>query len=125
MRYRNPSSGLEINLGELDDKRQRLFDAARKQFRQNTSWFDFEQLVFSYTSPLFQGSRSRADVVHDPLFKALKDMWLQLGIDQGFVAHERTTEAAARPARAYGPSYIRDVAPPREPRPPRKRSRKS
>ena len=130
MRYRNPKSGLEIDLGDLEAEKKRFFETAQKQFRSNVSWFAFEQAVFSYTSPLFRRSRNRADVVHDPVFKALKDMWLQLGIDQGFVAprpapeHERTTETASRPPRADSTSYIRDMAPAREPRPPRRRGRK-
>jgi len=127
MRYRNPGSGFAIDLGELDEEKKRFFDVARKLFQKNTNWFEFEQLVFSYTSPIFSRSRNRADVVHDPLFKALKDMWLQLGIDQGFVAattsDERTTETKARSSRSYRTARVGDVASPRKPPLPRRRGR--
>jgi len=95
MRYQNPESGLEIDLGKVDEEQKRLFDRAQKMFRSNASWFAFEQVMFAYTSPLFRPSRNRAEVVHDPLYKALKDMWLQLGINQGYVA-PRTTETQTR-----------------------------
>lgn len=127
MRYHNPRSGFEVDVGELDEEKKRFFDVALKLFRKNANWFEFEQLVFSYTSPIFSRSRNRADVVHDPLFKALKDMWLQLGIDQGFVAattsDERTTETKARSSRAYRTASVRDVASPRKSPVPHRRGR--
>src|ERR1044072_8832829 len=109
MHYHNPKSGLDLDLGHIDADKRRLFETASEMFRKNTSWFAFEQLIFSYTSPLFRKSKSRADVINEPLFLALKDMWLQLGIDQGYVANDRT-EAKARPARAHRTSRRGDVA---------------
>jgi hypothetical protein len=127
MRYHNRESGLEINLGELDTEKKHLYERAQKLFRSNASWFAFEQVVFTYTSPLFHRSRNRADVFNDPLYKALKEMWLQLGIDQGFVAprasDDRTTKTKARAADTHGTAVIRDVAPSHEPRAPRRRGR--
>src|SRR3954454_9422657 len=125
MRYHNEQSGIDVDLGKLDDEKRRLFDAAQERFRKNTNWFEFEQLVFSYTSPLFRHAKSRAEVLRDPLYLALKDMWLQLGINQGFVAkrkHERT-EAKARPSRPHGATRRRDVAAARQPPLSRRRSR--
>lgn len=86
MRYHNERSGIDVDMNHLDDEKKRFFEAAQDKFRRNVSWFEFEQLVFSYTSPVFRKSRSRAEVVNDPLYLALKDMWLELGIRQGFVA---------------------------------------
>lgn len=129
MRYHNRKTGLEIDLGELDPNRQRLFETAQRQFRNNANWFEFEQLVFSYTSPIFQQTRSRADVVRDPLYKALKDMWLQLGIKQGFVAseaapaHDRNTETKTRPSRPHRTARVRDVEAAGEPPVSRRRGR--
>lgn len=122
MNYTNRKSGLNIDLGDLDAAKRRLYERALAQFRRGVSWFEFEQFVFSYTSPLFSGARNRAAVVDDPLYTALKDMWLQLGIDQGFVANERN-ETQARPASRHSASIVRDSSPAREPRVPRRRRR--
>ena len=43
-------------------------------------------------SPLYSGRKSRREVVEDPLYLALEDMWLQLGIQQGMVKAETTQE---------------------------------
>jgi hypothetical protein len=122
MRYHNPKSDLDIDLGHLDADKRRLFETAHEKFRQNTNWFEFEQLVFAYTSPLFNRAKNRADVVSEPLFLALKDMWLQLGIDQGYVANDRT-ETKARPARANRSPRRGDVAAARQPAGARRRGR--
>ena|ERR1044071_6901927 len=125
MRYHNVHSGVDVDLGKLDDEKRRLFEAAYERFRKNTNWFEFEQLVFSYTSPLFRQAKSRAEVLRDPLYVALKDMWLQLGINQGFVAkpeHEHV-ETKARPSRPHGSTRRRDVATARPSPVSRRRSR--
>jgi len=122
MRYLNRKSGLSIDLGDLDSDKRRLFKTAQDHFRDNANWFEFEQFVFSYTSPIFNKSRGRADVLGDPLYAALKDMWLQLGIDQGFVASDRQ-QAKTRAARENVPTVIRDFSSSREPRVPRRRRR--
>jgi hypothetical protein len=122
VRYVNRKSQVSIDLGKLDAAKARLYETALARFRGNANWFEFEQFVFSYTSPLFSKSRSRAEVIDDPLYAALKDMWLQLGIDQGFVADDRH-QTQARAAGAHRPTVIRDVAPPGEPPVPRRRRR--
>ena len=122
MRYINRKSGVTIDLGDLDAAKRRLYERALEQFREGVSWFAFEHLIFSYTSPLFSTARNRADVVDDPLFAALKDMWLQLGIDQGFVADERQ-QTQARTSGAHSPTVIRDGPPADKPRAPRRRRR--
>jgi hypothetical protein len=114
MRYLNPNSGLSIDLGQLDAEKKRFFEAAQNQFRSNVNWFEFEQLVFSYTSPVFHKSRNRADVLRDPLYHSLKDMWLQLGVQQGFVAAgseaaDAKTESTKRPSGANGSARGRDL----------------
>src|SRR5438874_13282433 len=122
MRYVNRKSGVSIDLGDLDAAKKRLYETAVEQFHKNVSWFGFERFVFSYTSPLFRAARNRADVIDDPLYVALKDMWLQLGINQGFVADDRN-QTQARTSSAHRPSVIRDVAAPRESTAPRRRQR--
>src|SRR6266568_4467359 len=123
MRYINRKSGLSIDLGVLGAAKKRLYETALEQFHKNVSWFGFERFVFSYTSPLFSAARSRADVIDDPLYAALKDMWLQLGINQGFVADDRN-QTQARTSSAHSPSVIRDVAAPGESPVPRRRRRR-
>jgi len=111
MRYQNKDSGVDIDLGALTSEKLRLFETASELFRKNTSWFEFEQFVFSFTSPLFRQAKNRADVLKDPLYVALKDMWLQLGINQGFIARpQHGTETKTRPARPHGTARRRDVA---------------
>jgi hypothetical protein len=122
MRYINRKSGASIELSDLDGAKKRLYESAVDQFRKKVSWFEFEQFVFSYTSPLFSQSRSRADALEDPLYAALKDMWLQLGIDQGFVADDRE-QTQARAAGAHRPTVIRDAPLTHQPRVPRRRGR--
>ena len=124
MHYINPKSGLDIDLGELSPEKARFFDAARRQFRKNASWFEFEQLIFSFTSPLYKDLKSRADVVKEPLFAALKDMWLELGIKQGFVAApDDRKQTKARPSGPHRSSRERDVETPRQPAASRRRGR--
>lgn len=128
MRYRNPETDADIDLGELDPPRKLLYERAQKLFRSNTSWFTFERMAFSFYSPLFDGITDRKEVVRSPLFKALQDMWLQLGVNQGYVApkkksDDRTPETKARPSHPHRTASLRDVAPPRERRAPRRRPR--
>jgi len=122
MRYHNPKSGFEIDLGHLDAEKRRLFDASQEKFRKNVSWFEFEQVFFSYSSPIFSRAKNRADVLNEPLFHALKDMWLQLGIDQGFVADDRS-EKNARPPGPHRSARRGDVAASRPSALPRRRGR--
>ena len=125
MRYHNKESGVNVDLGTLNDEKRRLFEAAHERFRKNTNWFEFEQLVFSFTSPLFRNAKSRAEVLTDPLYTALKDMWLQLGINQGFVAkpEDATSKAKTGASRSHGTTRRRDVAAARQSPLPRRRSR--
>jgi hypothetical protein len=128
MRYRNPETGVDLDLGELDPPRKLLYERAQKLFRNNASWFTFERMAFSGYSPLFQGVTDRKAVVRSPLFKALQDMWLTLGVNQGYVAPKkkadaRTTETKTRPAHSNRAASLRDVAPSRERRAPRRRPR--
>jgi hypothetical protein len=130
MRYHNPDSGFSVDLGSLDDEKKRFFRVAQAQFSSNANWFEFEQLVFSYTSPVFHRSRNRADVLSDPLYHALKDMWLQLGIKQGFVAVKSVSanaktkdETKKGPARPNGTARVRDLETASQSSIPRRRGR--
>lgn len=104
MRYHNPDSGLRIDLSHLDQERKRFYQSAIEQLEANIDWIDFENFAFSFGSPVFKSSRDRQDVLSDPLFLVLKDMWLRLGIRQGMVApsKEKPKRGKARESRKAG-----------------------
>lgn len=86
MRYHNPDSGLRIDLSGLDSERKRFYQAALEKLDEDVAWLEFEDFAFSFGSPVFKASRNRREVLSDPLYLVLKDMWLRLGIRQGLVA---------------------------------------
>jgi hypothetical protein len=59
---------------------------ARGKFIENTDWFQFEDFAFGMRSPVFSKTRSHKNVLENPLYIALKDMWLELGVRQGRIA---------------------------------------
>ena len=63
-----------------------------EKFRKNVDWLVFEEFVFGPMSPLYSERKSRLEVIEDPLYLALEDMWLQLGVQQGMVKAETTQE---------------------------------
>jgi hypothetical protein len=76
--------------GGLSATEQRFLDAARTKFRENSDWFAFEEFAFGSRSPLFSAKRSHRDVLTHPLYRELKEMWLQLGVRQGRIAQAET-----------------------------------
>jgi hypothetical protein len=104
MRYHNPDSGLRIDLSNLDTERKRFFQSAVEMVDRNIDWLEFEGFAFSFGSPIFKASHDRQEVLTDPLFLVLKDMWLRLGIRQGMVApsKEKPTRGKARQSRSAG-----------------------
>jgi hypothetical protein len=127
MRYTNPDSGLRIDLSNLDKERKRFYESARQMIEDNVAWIEFEDFAFSFTSPVFKASRNRREVLNDPLYLVLKDMWLQLGIRQGLVAPSKETIGAnARESRKTGShisAHRRDMAIADKPIVPRRRGR--
>lgn len=85
MIYQNPRTGIRIDLATLSDEEQRFYRAAKQRFDSGIAWFDFDDFAFGRSSPLYQGRVSHHDVLQDPLYIALKDMWLELGVRQGRV----------------------------------------
>src|SRR6266550_7951341 len=94
MRYTNPDSGLRIDLSNLDKERKRFYETALQMLEDNVDWLEFEDFAFSFSSPVFKTSRNRREVLSDPLYLVLKDMWLRLGIRQGLVAPSKETAGA-------------------------------
>jgi hypothetical protein len=105
MRYHNQDSGLQIDLSGLDSERKQFYQAAIEKLDENVAWLEFEDFAFSFSSPVFRASRNRREVLSDPLYLALKDIWLRLGIRQGFVAplKESRTHAKTRESRQTNP----------------------
>ena len=81
---------------KFTDSEQAFYQKAVEQFRRNVEWFSFDELVFSPRSPIYAGRRSHLEVLRDPLYLTLKDMWLQLGVRQGMIARRKQVRAALR-----------------------------
>ena len=102
MQYVNPNTGQRIELGDVNGRRRRVYEIAAVKFVGNANWFAFEKFVCEhFTFPDMSIGAA------DPVFLALADMWLQLGINQGFglardFARSQTVPRASgvrRPAR--------------------------
>jgi len=96
MRYFNRDSGLQIDLSDLDRDRKRFYQSALEKLDENVPWLEFEDFAFSFGSPVFRASRNRQEVLSDPLYVVLKDIWLRLGIRQGLVAPSKESVASAK-----------------------------
>src|ERR1041385_5403319 len=59
---------------------------ARRKFEEGVDWLEFEDFAFGSRSPLYAPARSHQDVLQHPLYVALKEMWLDLGVRQGRIA---------------------------------------
>jgi hypothetical protein len=129
MRYHNAQSGLELDLSHLEGERKDFYQAAVAKLKHNVDWLEFEDFAFSFSSPIFRTSRSRGEVLSDPLYLAVKDMWLRLGIRQGLVAASKESPSGSAQARkgrtpgAHLASRRRHVAPADQPALPARRRR--
>jgi hypothetical protein len=93
---------LELTESSLTADEQAFLDRARRKYLDNAGWLEFEEFAFGSRSPLFSSTRSQRDVLTHPLYAALKEMWLELGVRQGRIASPakgRTTDATGRKTR--------------------------
>lgn len=93
---------LEISDSPLTADEQAFLSRARRKYLDDTDWLQFEEFAFGSRSPLFSATRSQRDVLTHPLYAALKEMWLELGVRQGRIAGAAkggTTDAARRKTR--------------------------
>ncbi len=90
MKYVNKRTGVTIELRELTEEERRFYERAGREFKRGVYWLEFEELAFGAGSPIYKGKKSDLDVTKQPLYRALEDMWLELGIRQGEVSAERT-----------------------------------
>ena len=89
MKHINSETGKTIDLTSLSESEKKFYAAARKRFQENVDWIEFQNFAFGIESPIYAGNRSHLEVKSNPLFQALLDMALQLGIQQGMVAQHK------------------------------------
>lgn len=82
----NPVTKDRFELSQLEAE---FFARALTKFRENVDWFAFETFAFNPSSPIYARRKSYGRLVMDPLYRALQDMWLQLGVNQGEVQDDR------------------------------------
>jgi len=87
MLFQNPVTNDHFELKGIEAE---FFRRALKKFQSNISWVSFENFAFNSSSPIYARRRSYGRLTKDPLYRALQDMWLQLGVNQGEVQDDRT-----------------------------------
>lgn len=88
---------------KLTPEERAYLDRARKMYNANVSWFEFEDFAFGMRSPIFAKGRSHANVLEHPLYVALTNMWLDLGVKQGMVAPDESQQKVADAPRGETP----------------------
>jgi len=109
MIYINRKTGTRIALTDVPARDRTFFRDAVRRFRRNAPWAEFEDFAFGMGSPIYSLRVSPLEVVKDPLYVALKDMWLELGVRQGLVA-ERTIKERHNHAPRRSQSRSREAA---------------
>lgn len=92
MKYVNADTGIEIDLNSLNESDRAFYRQALRKFKQNKPWLAFDSFAFGMMSPLYRGRTSHLEVLKSPLYLALKDMSLQLGVQQGMIARKAREE---------------------------------
>ena len=95
MEYVNLETGVRVNLDDLTAEEKKFYRQTIKRFRENTNWFSFDEFAFGMRSPIYHGRRSHIDVLESALYLALKDMSLQLGVQQGLIKRTNKVEKKA------------------------------
>ena len=95
MEYFNLESGVTVDLDGLTSEEKRFYMRALKRFQENAAWLAFDEFAFGMRSPIYTRKTSHIDVLKSPLYLALKDMSLQLGVQQGLISRTRKSEKKA------------------------------
>lgn len=95
MEYINLETGARINLDDLTADDKKFYKQALKRFRENTKWLSFDEFAFGTRSPIYSGRRSHIQVLESALYLVLKDMSLQLGVQQGLIKRSKKVEKKA------------------------------
>jgi hypothetical protein len=77
------------NRFELTAAEASFFRQALEKFHANVRWSAFENFAFNPRSPIYARRKSYGKLTKDPLYRALQDMWLQLGVNQGEIQDDR------------------------------------
>ena len=100
MNYVNSATGKRIDLSRLTEAEKTFFSQAQNKVQNNVNWLSFDEFAFGMRSPIYSGRKSHLDVLKSPLYLALKDMSLQLGVQQGKIARKVPAEPRASLGRA-------------------------
>lgn len=79
----------------MTDKEIAFYTEAIRKFAENVDWMAFDEFSFGSRSPLYKRHDTHQAILKDPLYLVLKDMWLQLGVQQGKIKrslNERRTK---------------------------------
>ena len=98
MEYVNPETGVKINLDSLTPEEKKFYERALKKFQENTQWGSFDEFAFGMRSPIYKRRGSRIEAPDSSLYLALKDMSLQLGVQQGLIARVKKKKSEKRVA---------------------------
>lgn len=86
MEYINSETGVKINLDSLTPEEKKFYERALKKFQANTEWVSFDDFALGMRSPIFKRQGTRIEAPDSALYFALKDMSIQLGVQQGLIA---------------------------------------
>jgi hypothetical protein len=92
MEYVNRQTGVKIRLDGLTEQEEKFYQVALKLFHQNIDWGSFDDFAFGMKSPVYSRHRSHQDVLENPVYLALKDMSIQLGVQQGKIVRTKTKQ---------------------------------
>ncbi|HEY6242691.1 MAG TPA: hypothetical protein VIX17_02020 [Pyrinomonadaceae bacterium] len=95
MEYVNSETGVRINLDDLTPEEKRFYKQALKRFHENAKWLAFDEFAFGMSSPIYKGRKSHLDVLENSLYLVLKDISLQLGVQQGLIRRAKKSERKA------------------------------
>ena len=70
---------------DLNELEERFYLQAVEKFKQNLPWNEFDEFAFGPLSPIYNNERKSLEVMKNPLYGVLEDMWIQLGIQQSCV----------------------------------------
>jgi hypothetical protein len=92
MEYVNRKTGTRIKLDRLNAEEKKFYQLALRRFRENVRWVDFDDFTLGLKSPIYRKRESHLDILKDPLYLALQDMSLQLGVQQGMISRKKIKE---------------------------------
>ena len=95
MEYVNLETGVRVKLDKLTPEEKKFYKQALRKFQENTEWFAFDEFAFGMRSPIYKGKKSHIDVLNNDLYLVLKDISLQLGVQQGLIARRTKSEKRA------------------------------